>query len=278
MHMTTDLAHRTTITAMVATYTLAESEIRQAYDLLEAAKNRLAVSFIPGSGARFDVNNESRPGVGKEAADRCVKGLKKDAWRCIVDRLEIRRILSIGRRAELDRQLSGEQRYSTDPLPPLPDVTEANIINMFQDGMAKAVDYANEAVLEVFDWLRPHRGRTGELKTNEKWKLGKKVIIGWAVERGYGKCAFHIRSGAEPNFIALDNVMSMLDGKGPVKGHQGELVAAIRDSVGGIGETAYFKFKSCKNGNIHIDFKRLDLVDKINKAGGSDRNNIGGMI
>lgn len=266
--MNTELARRETITALVGCYKLAEEEIKQAYALLESAKKRLDAAFISGSGYRFSINGgHGSPGIGKDAAEKTLNDIKKDAWHCIVERLEIRRILSIKRREELDRQLNGERRYHDDPIKPLPEITEANILAMFQDGMSKATDYAREAVSEVFDWLRPHCGRNAELKTNNKWMIGKKVIV-WAVEKGYGKNPFRVNYHREKELTALDNVFHMLDGRGPLKTYHGPLYDAILNSQDGTGETDFFKFRCCLNGNLHLEFKRPDLVAKINQMAG----------
>lgn len=272
---TTDLAKRETITALVGAYQKAEQEIRQAYSLLEAAQKGLDAAFIAGQGISygFCVNSDSRyggPGIGKEAADNCMKKLKRDAWKVIVERLEIRRILSIKRREELDRQLNGERLHYDDKPAELPDVTEANIVAMFQEGMEKAGDYAKEAVYEVFDWLRPSPIMS-QYKTNEKWKVGSKVILGWTVESGYGRGKFRVNYHRDKNVTALDNVFHMLDGRGPLKTYHGPLSDAINNSPDGTGETDFFKFKSFKNGNLHLEFKRLDLVAKINQIAGGNR-------
>jgi len=47
------------------------------------------------------------------------------------------------------------------------------------------------------------------------------------------------------------------------------LVDAINTS-NGTGETEYFKFKACKNGNLHLEFKRMDLVSKLNQLAGCE--------
>jgi hypothetical protein len=55
------------------------------------------------------------------------------------------------------------------------------------------------------------------------------------------------------------------DEKGCIKGHRGPLITAILESgKDGKGETDYFKFRCFKNNNLHIEFKRLDLVKKLN--------------
>jgi hypothetical protein len=268
---TTDIAHRETITALVGTYTQATADIITAYAMLDAAKKSLRLAFKTEyiDTIRRNCCGETDPkevvGVNKE--------IKRRAWCAIVERMEVKKLMSIKRREELDRQLAGDNSRS-EPVAELPDLTEANILAMFQDTMAKAGDYANEAVFEVFDWLRPHAGHTADLKTNEKWRIGKKVIIGYAVEMAYSRGKYSVKHDRAKNLIALDNVFHMLDGKGTLKGYSGPLVNAITESPDGTGETDYFKFKSCKNHNLHIEFKRPDLVSKINRTAGGNR--IGG--
>ena len=269
--MTTDLAHRETITALVGTYQQATADIAAAYAMLDAAKKRLNLAFKTAHIEVIRRNNggDTEPkevtGVNKE--------IKRRAWCAIVERMEVKKLMSIKRREELDRQLNGDSR-SYEPVAELPDLTEANILGMFQDTMAKASEYANEAVFEIFDWLRPHAGHTADLKTNEKWRIGKKVIIGYAVEMAYSRGKYNVKYDREKNLVALDNAFHMLDGKGTLKGYHGPLVNAIKESPDGTGETDYFKFKCCKNHNLHVEFKRPDLVAKINRTAGGNR--IGG--
>jgi hypothetical protein len=47
--------------------------------------------------------------------------------------------------------------------------------------------------------------------------------------------------------------------------------AAIEASRTGSGETEYFRFKCCRNHNLHLEFKRLDLVEKLNAIAGGMR-------
>lgn len=266
--MTTDLAERQAITALVGSYQKELAAVENAYKALHDAEANLKRDFFND---HFSVRPARDYGhYDTETFKRVAIEMNRQAWKSIVDRLGIRQLLSIARREELDRQLSGESdRYNEEPAR-LPEITEENIIGMMRENMSKATEYAQEAVFEVFDWLRPsEHSRIGQLKTNQKWSIGKKAIIGYSVECGYGKSPFHIRYGSEKRFNALDSVMQMLDGKGPLKGHVSPLVEAVRASTDGEGATDYFKFSCCKNGNIHLTFLRPDLVQKINKTAGN---------
>lgn len=266
--MSTEIAHRATITALVGTYQQAVTDITAAYAILDAAKTRLRATFKDTLDV---VRRNSHGDVSPQEVEAVLKEVKRCAWSGLVDRMEIRKVLSIKRRETLDTQLSGNGRNRYEDVPELPEITESNILAMLQDNMAKATDYANEAVYEVFEWLRPQLGHASALKTNDKWRIGKKVIIGYAVEAGYGRGKYRPTHHYEKNLIALDNIFHMLDGKGALKSYYGELCDAIKDSADGTGATTYFKFKCCKNRNIHIEFTRPDLVQKINKTAGGNR-------
>jgi hypothetical protein len=84
------------------------------------------------------------------------------------------------------------------------------------------------------------------------------------VTKGYGG-DFRVNYQREPQITAIDGVFHLLDGKGVMKENRGPLFQAINASGrDGRGETAYFRFKCFKNGNLHLEFKRLDLVKQLN--------------
>jgi len=135
-----------------------------------------------------------------------------------------------------------------------------------------AADYADEAVVEVFNMLRVGASSHSRLKTNEKnaqFDIGKKVILtGWWVQHKYSGGGMEINYQRRSELTALDKVFHMLDGKGVPGGYNSPLIDAINTSSG-TGETDFFIFCACSNGNLHITFKRLDLVSKINAIAGN---------
>jgi hypothetical protein len=139
---------------------------------------------------------------------------------------------------------------------------------MFQQSADNVDIYLEEAVQEVFEYLRPPRSH---LKTNTEFEIGRKVILSWIVEKGWNRGRFKINYHREKYITALQNVFQMLDGKGPVKSYNGELHDFITDSPDGKGETPYFRFKGYQNGNLHLEFKRPDLVARLNAVAGGNR-------
>ena len=60
-------------------------------------------------------------------------------------------------------------------------------------------------------------------------------------------------------------------GNGTIKTHRGPLIDAIEAAKDGTGETEYFRFRCFRNRNLHLEFKRLDLVAKLNAVAGGMR-------
>ena len=173
--------------------------------------------------------------------------------------MELRRILSVKRNEELNRQIETGKD--------LPDIDEAQILAMLEGTLANTGTFIEEAVREVFEFLRPHNSR---YKTNTEFEIGKRVILSWAIERKWDG-GFHVNSYREQILRAVDNVFHALNGNGTIKTHRGPLIDAIEASKTGTGETDYFKFKCHRNHNLHLEFKRLDLVAKLNAVAGGMR-------
>ncbi len=260
--MTTDLAERDTLETLARVHKESIEKIERAYTLLDEAREAMKQTF---KNDYFEAIPSSHYGCPLDVIPNIKESWKRRAWSIIFERSGMKKVLSIKRRSELDKQLSDGKD--------LPDITPENILALIQDGMEKATDYAAEAAYEVFDWLRPWNGT---YKTNDKWKVGPKVVLAYMVERsgwgGNGK--FRVRYSHQKELIALDNVFHMLDGRGPIKGYNGPLIDAIQTAPDGNGETDFFAFKSYQNGNLHLKFKRTDLVDRLNYIAGQ-RDQIG---
>ena len=74
----------------------------------------------------------------------------------------------------------------------------------------QASQFAMDAAKEVYEYLRPVRS---DYKTNDRFRVGRKVILCWAVERGYNG-GFRVNYHREQNLVAIDRVFHLLDGKG----------------------------------------------------------------
>lgn len=256
---TTYVAKRETLSSMIGTYQQATIMVEKAYAILEQAEKSLRAVFLDKPGYRFSVAERNSTDVGKNASDTINAKLKKDAWAVIVERMELRRLLSIQRRTELDSQIEKGE---------LPELTDENVLALFETSAANVNTYLEEAVQEVFEYLRPPSSR---FKTNTEFELGKRVILTWQVEKGWSRGKFRVNYHREKYITALDNVFHTIDGKGPIKSYHGPLYDAITDSPDGTGATEYFKFRCCLNGNLHLEFLKPALVAKLNAVAGGNR-------
>lgn len=257
--MPDSLAIRSTIRSLVATYEGAARDIRTAFGLIHAAEERLNAAFVmDGSGGLRVHDSQGYRGARFDRPDDALAFLKKDTWRLLVERLDIRRALSVKAARQLDEQLERGE---------MPDITEEGVAAFLQGYMDALPSLLEDAVKEVFELLRP---RGAKYKTNARFEIGARVIVSGPIEAGYSG-SYRVRYHWRQDLLALEKVFRALDGKGEMaKGWASELEQAIEKSpiADGRGETEYFRFRACQNGNLHIEFKRPDLVASLNRIAG----------
>lgn len=255
---TTDIIKRYTVAELVESYRVACDEIRGGLAMLQSAQDRLKAAY--GEKYSFDLLNRHEYGAPGDRIIPAIKRVKCDAWKMIAEKMELRRCLSSAREKELNTQLDNPEK--------LPEIDEGAILAMFQNLVANHDVYLTETIREVYDWLRPYRD--DGYKTNSPYCVGRRVILGWMVSRAWSGGGFrvHYNEGTRQKLRNLDNVFSMLDGKGGIKSYNGPLSDAIESAPGGVGETEYFRFKCYGNGNLHLEFRRDDLLQEFNRVAG----------
>lgn len=260
------IAHRTTITELVRIWKQSSEEIVTGFAMVQAAQKRLD-AFFDSSSVDMSVGGRD---LRFDDADGALAKLQRGVWRALIARMNLRQILSLKRTAELDRQLE-----TGEGLPPL---TQDAVETMVSALLDQSGDLLAEKVREVYDWVRPGGYALKEYKTNQKSELvglGSKIIKPYTVERCYSGAGFRINYHRTDEVRALDQVFHLLDGKTTdCKTWQGELGDAItQQTKNGSNEfeTDYFKGRCFKNGNLHLEFKRADLVEQFNLIAGGKR-------
>lgn len=261
--MTTDhLAQRQTVRQLVAAFQVAERSTRYAFAMLVVAEEHLNAAFtLSGNNPiRIDASGYGYHDDFKNA-DKAVERMGRQAWRHIVERLELRRMMSVERWERMDKELDKGD---------LPPITEDNVHAFAQSYLDTMRDMLEEAVHEVFDWLRPHNSAH---KTNTELEVGRKVIRTGVVEHTWTGNNYRVVYWHDQYLTALENVFNALDGKGSIsKEHYSVLHRAIEEcGPNGKGETDLFRFKAYGNGNLHLEFKRLDLLKRFNMIAGGKR-------
>ena len=249
--MNTEIMKRETFAAIVAQVEKSKRDFCQAIDILETAKKELSLVLGDWRSSIID-HSISR--------DKCLDKIKRNAWSYLIERSGVFEFCSIKQRDEINSQMNDEKN--------LPDFTLDNIQSWFESYALNVDKLFEDSIKEVFDWLRPWK-RDG-YKTNNREIIGRKVIKNGIFDNAWnGKMSLDYRQ--DKYIQALDNVFHLMDGKGVAK-YPGNLATAIKEACMANNrscETEYFTVKWYKKGTMHLEFKRMDLLDKVNaKAGG----------
>lgn len=249
---------RSTVVEMAECFAASIEKMRLHLEAIKTTAAEMNRTFKDANSYRtFDLTLEyNRDSVTPE---KLVNLWTREAWKCIVNKLHIRDLMGVKRREEFDKQLdSGE----------LPPINAKTIYDVILGLVGQAEDFARDAVREVFDYLRPWNN---SYKTNKKFYVGKRVIMTYQVAVGYDR-RWKVQYNREQRLTALDNVFHVLDGKGIIRDGRPPIINAINamETSGNLGETEYFRFRCYRNGNLHLEFKRLDLVKQLNQVATGD--------
>ena len=260
----TGIMKKQTIIELVEVYDEAIRTMKAGYTLLQKSQDMFKDGFGNDHYRRFSVvDSYDDPIKLLEAAET---KLRREAWKSIIDQMGIRKILSVKRAEELDKQLHDWKDA--------PEITVQNVFDTINSMVSQSKDFLHDAIVEVFDFLRPGAYALNKYKTNKangRWELGKKIIKSNIVNRGYSG-NYQLNYYYEKHFLAIDKVFYALDSKGVPDGYRSPLIDAINTTsmTTGVNETDYFKLKCYGNGNLHLEFKRMDLVAQLNRhAGGA---------
>ena len=253
------------VDALVRTYEQAELSIRAGFSQIAGALDSLDTTFALGGHSPHLRTGGRRYDSGFNFADPtdAIRELRRDCWQTLVERTQIRRIMSIKAWDAFSKELADGEP---------PPITIETVSGMLAGLKADIPDMLKAAVDEVFNFLRPHYDR---FKTNTQLAIGERVVLEGYVETGYGR-TWCVRHCYQQNLLALENVFRMLDGKVQSEraGHWSDLENAIRVCPADgpcVGQTEYFEFKGYKKQTLHLKFRRMDLVRKLNAMAGGRR-------
>ena len=149
------------------------------------------------------------------------------------------------------------QQLIADP----PEINEGNVWATLEQCLLDADTIFKRGIATVFSTL------DRRFRSHDGWKIGSRIILTHALSE-WGGWSYH--SNQRDAIIDIDRIFCLLDNV-PFNGYG--LIAAIeRDRQGGWGqarqsvtETTYFKACCYKNGNVHIWFRRDDLLERVNQ-------------
>lgn len=184
----------------------------------------------------------------QSTADELVKGFDAVAWKRLMRDSGLQTFMSSGRLAEWDKAIMEKQTA---------EFNMPNIESTFGNLLSQREAMMDEGIASVF------RGLSWSHKTNLPVKFGKKIIISSAFA--------YFGSLAQDKTRLVDDLVRFLHvaDKVPQPDHRDNFAAlhTFRDAVAACGfQSPYIEVRGFKNGNLHILFKRLDLIDEMNKV------------
>jgi hypothetical protein len=224
------LVTRATVREFVQTYVEERERVRGAIESLKLAQSNLDARFQLGAlSSPFTVSINGEWAGTKFDTTKALARLERDVWTFIVDRLDIWRIMSVERAAELRKQIDENL---------LPELTEESAMQLARGYIGKLDTLLDELIREVFDHLRP-RERTlpGKFKTNRRDVVGSRVVLPRIIDDKMLSmmnkyCMKDCES--EQRLRTIENLFHALAGKGSTgKGYQSELQTAIEASKDG---------------------------------------------
>lgn len=263
IHETTDLIPHMKADQMAAIYEDAIPKIFAAIHEIKNQTARIREAFAGDRGWSFELKIETRTGCTEEQSIR--REFKRDAWCGLIDKLGIRKYMPNKKRDELDRILRGGTRWScdTDEIDKFPDITPDNMYSVLSAYICNIDEFMIESVKEQFDFWCGRRWNDDYKTNRERYRISRKIIATWMVESNWGRGGFRVKYEREKYISGLDNIFHYLDGQGFPEAHRGDLASAVEMS-NGAGQSKYFKFRCFKNGNIHLNCLRPDLLEAFN--------------
>lgn len=189
-------------------------------------------------------------GLLREDPEKTQHTLDESMWRRAFDLTGFKQLMDAQAVAEFERSLK--------PRPPA--FTEANIRSTFIALRGESSEMFRRGVVNVFRYL------SDDYKTNsnEPFRIGRKIIMEYMVCSGFGT-GLHIRyGGPDDKLNDIDRVFQTLDEK---KFQPNAFTTALNTALkeSNVYECDLYRAKGFKNGNLHMEFKRLDLLDKVNE-------------
>ncbi|MHA3363200.1 DUF4942 domain-containing protein [Yersinia enterocolitica] len=191
-----------------------------------------------------------------EKADKAMPAITRNIDRSIWRNL----MLKSGMMALMDAQ-ARDQWHKNLEEGELPAISEANILSTFERLHLNKIDVFERGIINVF------RGLSWDYKTNSPCRFCKKIIINNLVK--HNRWGFSLNWGWRRDQLAdLERMLFLLDGK-PIPDNRGDistrLMEHIRDnSAKEVYEDEFFSIRYFQKGTVHLIFKRLELVERMN--------------
>lgn len=202
-----------------------------------------AIDEIKGLGFSVGVYGPHSSGM---SAKSMTRDIDSQAWALLMEESGLKAFMDAERKRKWNEALEKND---------IPELTVENIESTFRNLYEQRIDMMEDGVIGIYRKLR------WCYKSNRPIKFGKKVIINYAIDYGY------VGHRTTETLEDLERVFLIADGK-PERDNRNNLYIRLNE----LGfpkknkevDLGYFTVKGFKNGNIHVIFSNLELVDKLN--------------
>ena len=260
-----DLEVKKTAADYAENYRLFSQKLLQAYNILEEAftiyRNNFAETGYDSMPLPYSHHTDM-----DNAREDVIKKMRANAWLTILKAMGVQKIVTRDKWDDIYQALHKDKRMPDGTK--IPDITTEEIMKIYLAFTQNANDLILESLKSVFDYLTPGTWRKDYV--SDKASIGEKVILErvWTLSGDYSLLSYHDKN----KLMDVDRIFHFLDGNMAAfydKSYNSELVDSLQ--YNSHGETKYFQWRSYRNGNLHLSFKRKDLVSELNRACSTNR-------
>lgn len=143
----------------------------------------------------------------------------------------------------------------------LPAISEANILNTFEQLHLDKMDVFERGIINIFKEL------SWDYKANSPCSFGKRIIINNLVT--YNRWGFSLNWSRRLDQLAdLERMLFLLDGK-PIPDNRRDITIRLMDHIRvnptkGLYEDELFNIRYFQKGTAHVTFRRAELIERMN--------------
>ena len=245
---------------------------KEAYIEYIKAKKRLeyySEPIVPSNSSVIGMVNESNAYSLEESYNKFIDGFKSMAWRKIMNLMGVEKLMTSKVKDNFEKFSESQGSMA---------INKENINSLVMMLLQNGDQIMDQAVVDVFDLFTKYhdenRVHVEGWKTNEAWKVGKKIILPNYIRYDYGK--FDASYNRWSEFSDIEKVMCYLTGK-KIKEVKSLEMAIKQYPVGYTKkmDSEFFEFRCYKKGTIHLFFKDEWLWAEFNQRAAKGKKWVG---
>ena len=266
-----------TVTSELAMSDLTGAMLRQ-YEKVKGAyanyvKARKAIEFYSGGLLNPHVGiiklvEETLDKDPKVSYNQFLTRFKADAWSNILGKLNMSKYLTNGVMSDFEKYKKAQGAM---------DLTRENLVQVIYQILANREGIMQRAVVDVFDkftqYHKENRCHVEGWKTNEAWKVNKKVILPGYLGDIRWSTYYNTNYNRYREFADIEKVMCYLTGSDYDRVEPMErLIGKVKIGDTDEHDSQFFRFRCFKKGTLHIRFKDEWLWAEFNQRACKGKN------